>query len=95
MNRENPQAGPAGGPSPQEQARALALRLPEWTVWYGEHTGRFWAVPRHRRLAAAPHVEAESAAELERRAREIQQGFTEALAYETGSWRRRDVPRAE
>lgn len=94
MERENPQAGPAEGPSPHEQARALARRLPAWTVWYGEHTGRFWAVPRHRNLAAAPHIEAETAAELERRALEIQQGFAAARAYETGAWRHDDTPRS-
>lgn len=27
-------------------ARELAARLPGWSVWYGRHTGRFWAMPR-------------------------------------------------
>ncbi|WP_433359596.1 hypothetical protein [Streptosporangium sp. CA-115845] len=57
--------------------RELARRLPWWTVWYGEYTGRFWAVPRGGELSAAPHIEAVTAEELEGTARHIERAFTE------------------
>ncbi|MEU0520548.1 hypothetical protein [Streptosporangium sp. NPDC006007] len=50
----------------------LARRLPWWTVWYGEHTGSFWAVPRAGHLSAVPHIEAATPQELERAARHIE-----------------------
>ncbi|WP_031167583.1 hypothetical protein [Streptosporangium roseum] len=57
--------------------RELARRLPWWTVWYGEHTRRFWAVPKVGRLSAAPHIEAVSAEELECAARHIERVLAE------------------
>ncbi|MET8004475.1 hypothetical protein [Nonomuraea glycinis] len=45
--------------------RLLAARLPSWTVWYGRHTGRFWALLKRRPGVQDLHVEAETAAELE------------------------------
>lgn len=45
-------------PSPLE---VLAARYPSWTIWYGEATGRWWALPPHDRsiaaLVEAPNVE--------------------------------------
>lgn len=58
-----------------ETVRALAARLPRWTIWYGQHTGSFWAVPRGADLRAAPHIEASNAMELEERAKQIEQRF--------------------
>ncbi|GAA3135543.1 hypothetical protein GCM10010466_27950 [Planomonospora alba] len=55
-------------------ARALAARLPGWTVWYGEHTRHFWALSRARRPSGASHAEAETAEELERAVRLIEDG---------------------
>lgn len=48
--------------------RLLAARLPSWTVWYGRHTGRFWALHKRRPGVQDLHVEAETAAELESQA---------------------------
>ncbi|MFC4061534.1 hypothetical protein ACFOWE_24815 [Planomonospora corallina] len=59
-------------------ARALAARLPGWTVWYGEHTRRFWALSRTRRPAGASHAEAGTAEELERAVRLIEDGAAPA-----------------
>ncbi|GGL14326.1 hypothetical protein [Planomonospora parontospora] len=55
-------------------ARALAARLPGWTVWYGEHTRRFWALSRTKGRAGASHAEAATAEELERTVRRIEDG---------------------
>ncbi len=57
--------------------RELARRLPWWTVWYGEHTRRFWAVPRVGWLSAAPHIEAATPQELERAARDVERAIAE------------------
>ncbi|RCG30278.1 hypothetical protein DQ384_16185 [Sphaerisporangium album] len=46
-------------------ARALAARLPGWTVWYGEHTRRFWAMPRSAVPAGTRMPEADTIEELE------------------------------
>ncbi|MDH2426678.1 hypothetical protein [Sphaerisporangium sp. TRM90804] len=51
-------------------ARALAARLPGWTVWYGEHTHRFWATPRGR-TQGAPLAEGATTDELEDAVRRI------------------------
>lgn len=48
--------------------RLLAARLPGWTVWYGRHTGRFWALLKRRPGVQELHVEAGTAAELENQA---------------------------
>ncbi|MEZ0077296.1 hypothetical protein [Planotetraspora sp. GP83] len=55
--------------------RLLAARLPSWIVWYGQHTGHFWALPRTCDLAAAPHIESRTPAQLERQAQEIERNF--------------------
>ncbi|WP_248962424.1 hypothetical protein [Sphaerisporangium perillae] len=52
-------------------ARELAARLPGWAVWYGEHTGRFWAMPRASAPAGARLAEADTAEELEGAVREL------------------------
>ncbi|GAA3129596.1 hypothetical protein [Streptosporangium carneum] len=57
--------------------RELARRLPWWTVWYGEHTRRFWAVPRAGHLSAAPHLEAATPQELEHAARRAEHAAAE------------------
>ncbi|MFC7381997.1 hypothetical protein [Sphaerisporangium rhizosphaerae] len=46
-------------------ARELAARLPGWTVWYGEHTGRFWATPKGAAKADPRLAEGETPEELE------------------------------
>ncbi|MEV6984535.1 hypothetical protein AB0M95_25215 [Sphaerisporangium sp. NPDC051017] len=46
-------------------ARALAARLPGWTVWYGEHTRRFWAMPRSAVPAGTRMPEGGTIEELE------------------------------
>ncbi|GII63028.1 hypothetical protein Skr01_31130 [Sphaerisporangium krabiense] len=46
-------------------ARALAARMPGWTVWYGEHTRRFWAIPRSAVPAGTRMAEADTVEELE------------------------------
>jgi hypothetical protein len=48
--------------------RLLAVRLPSWTVWYGHHTGRFWALLKRRPGVHELHIEAGTAAELESQA---------------------------
>lgn len=53
-------------------ARELALRLPNWTIWYGLHTHSFWALPTAGHLAATPHVEAPTAQELESTVRHME-----------------------
>ncbi|GLW98212.1 hypothetical protein Misp02_22990 [Microtetraspora sp. NBRC 16547] len=58
-----------------QAVRLLAVRLPSWTVWYGRHTGHFWALPVTRDLAAAPHIESRTAAQLEQQAWEIERCF--------------------
>ena len=52
--------------------RLLAARLPSWTVWYGRHTGRFWALLKRRPGVQELHVEAGTAAELEGQAAEAE-----------------------
>ncbi|GAA4561080.1 hypothetical protein GCM10023193_22880 [Planotetraspora kaengkrachanensis] len=59
----------------KQAVRLLAARLPSWTVWYGQHTGHFWAMPRTRDLAVAPHIESRTPAQLERQAQEIERNF--------------------
>ncbi|GAA2653743.1 hypothetical protein GCM10010412_022090 [Nonomuraea recticatena] len=54
----------------ENDTRMLAARLPGWTIWYGEQTGSFWALPKARGL---PHIEAATAVELEQRARAVEQ----------------------
>ncbi|MEV2272912.1 hypothetical protein [Nonomuraea africana] len=56
----------------ENETRMLAARLPGWTIWYGEQTESFWALPKIRGM---PHVEAPTAEELERRARAVEQRF--------------------
>lgn len=51
----------------------LSARLPNWTVWYGEHTGHFWALFKGRSNAVPLYVEARIATDLESRAVEIEQ----------------------
>jgi hypothetical protein len=46
-------------------ARELAARLPGWAVWYGQHTGRFWATPRSVMPGGPRHAEGATAEELE------------------------------
>ncbi|MER7206496.1 hypothetical protein [Streptosporangium sp. NPDC000239] len=53
-------------------ARELALRLPNWTIWYGLHTHSFWAMPTAGHLAATPHVEASTPQELESTVRHME-----------------------
>ncbi|MEV8635100.1 hypothetical protein AB0395_25930 [Streptosporangium sp. NPDC051023] len=55
----------------------LARRLPWWTVWYGEYTRMFWAVPRAGHLSAAPHIEAATPQELEHEARRVERAVAE------------------
>ena len=52
--------------------RLLAVRLPSWTVWYGRHTGRFWALLKRRPGVQELHIEAGTAAELENQAVEAE-----------------------
>lgn len=59
----------------RQAVRLLAARLPLWTVWYGRHTGHFWALPKEPYLASAPHIESRTAAQLERQAWEIERAF--------------------
>ncbi len=47
--------------------RLLAVRLPSWTVWYGRHTGRFWALLKRRPGVQELHIEAGTAAEWKTR----------------------------
>ncbi len=63
-----------------QTARVLAARLPKWTIWFGEHTRSFWAVSRSLDLRAAPHIEAPTAEELERRAKAIERHFCDIPA---------------
>ncbi|MEV0593173.1 hypothetical protein [Nonomuraea cavernae] len=51
-----------------QAVRVLAARLPNWTIWYGRHTGHFWALLKRRPGVEALHVEARAAAELENQA---------------------------
>ncbi|MEV0593176.1 hypothetical protein [Nonomuraea cavernae] len=55
-----------------QTVRVLADRLPNWTIWYGRHTGHFWALLKHRPGVQALHVEAPTAAELEGQAAEAE-----------------------
>jgi len=53
-----------------QAVRLLTGRLPSWTVWYGRHTGRFWALLNQR---PGVHIEARTPAELEAQAAEVEQ----------------------
>ncbi|GII81718.1 hypothetical protein Sru01_67000 [Sphaerisporangium rufum] len=57
-------------------ARELSARLPGWMVWYGEHTRRFWAVPRSSMRLGAALAEADTPQELEAAVRRITGGDT-------------------
>ncbi|MEU8251808.1 hypothetical protein [Nonomuraea sp. NPDC048916] len=57
----------------RQTVRVLAARLPNWTIWYGRHTGHFWALLKRRPGVLALHVEARTAAELEGQAAEAEQ----------------------
>ncbi|MEV7964766.1 hypothetical protein AB0O34_02140 [Sphaerisporangium sp. NPDC088356] len=65
-------------------ARELAARLPGWAVWYGQHTRRFWAMPRTAAPAGARLAEAETAEELE-----------EAVRHMSGAAPRQQAPAQE
>jgi hypothetical protein len=52
-------------------ARELAARLPGWTVWYGQHTRRYWAMPRAAGPGGAQLAEGGTAEELEESVRRI------------------------
>ncbi|WP_169948960.1 hypothetical protein [Microbispora sp. H11081] len=53
-------------------ARALSGRVPGWMVWYGERTGRFWAVPRVSEAIVPRLIEAPSAEDLEKEIRQVE-----------------------
>jgi hypothetical protein len=55
-------------------ARELAARLPGWAVWYGQHTRRFWAMPRTAVPGGVQLAEGETAEELEEAVRRIASG---------------------
>ncbi|GGK92851.1 hypothetical protein Ppa06_58760 [Planomonospora parontospora subsp. parontospora] len=74
-------------------ARALAARLPGWTVWYGEHTRRFWALSRAKGRSGASHAEAATAEELERMVRRIEDGVPAQASSEREA-PTRETPRA-
>ncbi|WP_214410037.1 hypothetical protein [Sphaerisporangium fuscum] len=61
-------------------ARELAARLPGWMVWYGEHTKRFWAVPRAATTAGAQLAEGDSVQELEEAVRRMSGGAPQQMA---------------
>jgi hypothetical protein len=48
-----------------EAVRLLAPRLPFWAIWYGQHTGHFWTLPKNPHFASAPHIESSTVDELE------------------------------
>ncbi|GGL04032.1 hypothetical protein Sme01_64640 [Sphaerisporangium melleum] len=52
-------------------ARELAARLPGWAVWYGEHTGRYWAMPKGARGTRTLLAEGATPEELEGAVREL------------------------
>ncbi|MEZ0076897.1 hypothetical protein [Planotetraspora sp. GP83] len=58
--------------SPAIVVRALSARFPRWTIWWGQATTHYWGVSRHNGILI--HVEARSAQEFVRRAREIDAG---------------------
>ena len=53
----------------RQAVRLLTASLPSWTVWYGRHTGRFWALLNER---PGVHIEARTPAELETQAAKIE-----------------------
>lgn len=55
---------------PATVVRALSARFPRWTIWWGQATMRYWGMSR-RRNGALIHVEAFSAQDFVRQAREI------------------------
>ncbi|MFC4533967.1 hypothetical protein [Sphaerisporangium dianthi] len=55
-------------------ARELAARLPGWAVWYGEHTQRFWAMPRGAAQPGSQLAEADTIEELEAAVRALING---------------------
>lgn len=56
--------------NPAIVVRALSARFPRWTIWWGQATMRYWGMSR-RRNGALIHVEAFSAQDFVRQAREI------------------------
>ncbi|MEV0597559.1 hypothetical protein [Nonomuraea cavernae] len=52
-----------------QAVKLLTGRLASWTVWYGRHTGRFWALLNQR---PGVHIEARTPAELEAQAAEVE-----------------------
>ncbi|MFC0861419.1 hypothetical protein ACFHYQ_03815 [Sphaerimonospora cavernae] len=56
--------------SPAIVVRALSARFPKWTIWWGQATMRYWGMSR-RRNGTLIHVEARSAQDFVRQAREI------------------------
>ncbi|WP_377237679.1 hypothetical protein [Planobispora takensis] len=61
----------------RQAVRLLTVRLPNWTVWYGWHTGHFWALLKRRPGGLVLHVEARSAVELESRVLEAERWLPE------------------
>ncbi|MEV7006653.1 hypothetical protein [Streptosporangium sp. NPDC051022] len=51
----------------------LSVRLPNWTIWYGEHTEHFWALFKGKSSNVLLYVEARIATDLESKAVEIEQ----------------------
>lgn len=56
--------------SPAIVVRALSARFPKWTIWWGEATMCYWGMSRGRD-GALIHVEARSAQDFVRQAREM------------------------
>jgi hypothetical protein len=56
--------------NPAIVVRALSARFPRWTIWWGQATTHYWGVSR-RRNGLMIHVEAKSAQEFVRQAKEI------------------------
>jgi hypothetical protein len=56
--------------SPAIVVRALSARFPKWTIWWGQATSHYWGMSR-RRNGLLIHVEARSAQEFVRQAKEI------------------------
>lgn len=56
--------------SPRARAAMLDRDHPAWVIWWGDKTGRFWAVPRWP--AVAPIIEAPDEGRLLTQMREIE-----------------------
>jgi hypothetical protein len=56
--------------SPAIVVRALSNRFPRWTIWWGQATAHYWGMSRPGD-GMLVHVEAPSAQEFVRRAKEI------------------------